>query len=78
MQVKLLRAIQEKTRAQGRSDERRSRWTCESSARRTEPFGSVKAGGFRQDLYYRLNVIELRMPQLRECGRTSLCLPQRS
>jgi two-component system response regulator PilR (NtrC family) len=67
MQVKLLRAIQEKrVRKVGATQEdpvdvRIISATHQDLARQ------VEAGKFRQDLFYRLNVIELRMPPLREC-----------
>ena len=66
MQVKLLRAIQEKrVRKVGATveepvDARIVSATHQDLAR------CVEAGRFRQDLYYRLNVIGLRMPPLRE------------
>ena len=66
MQVKLLRAIQESpVRPVGPTQEARS--TCASSAPPTRTWrADVQAGRFRQDLYYRINVIELRVPPLRE------------
>ncbi|MFC2973791.1 sigma-54-dependent transcriptional regulator [Azotobacter bryophylli] len=66
MQVKLLRAIQEKAvRAVGGQQE----ITVDVrilSATHKDLAAEVAAGRFRQDLYYRLNVIELRVPPLRE------------
>ncbi|WP_374247001.1 sigma-54-dependent transcriptional regulator [Zoogloea sp.] len=66
MQVKLLRAIQEKKF-------RRLGDTAETavdvrilSATHQNLKAMVEATRFRQDLFYRLNVIELRMPPLRE------------
>ncbi len=66
MQVKLLRAIQEKKF-------RRLGDTVETavdvrilSATHQNLKAMVEAARFRQDLFYRLNVIELRMPALRE------------
>jgi len=66
MQVKLLRAIQEKkVRKVGATAEEHVDVRLISATHRN--LGEeVKAGAFRQDLYYRLNVIELRMPSLRE------------
>ena len=66
MQVKLLRAIQEKrVRKVGCSTEEPVdvRIMCATHKNLRE---CVDKGTFRQDLYYRLNVIELRMPPLRE------------
>ncbi len=67
MQVKLLRTIQEKrVRKVGATQEdpvdvRIISATHQDLAR------LVEAARFRQDLFYRLNVIELKMPPLRDC-----------
>ncbi len=66
MQVKLLRAIQEKkVRRVGATGEENVDVRIISATHRSLA-EEVKSGAFRQDLYYRLNVIELRMPSLRE------------
>jgi len=66
MQVKLLRAIQEKTvRPVGSADEKTTDVRV-LSATHKDLASEVAEGRFRQDLYYRLNVIELAMPSLRE------------
>ncbi|MFL6621728.1 MAG: sigma-54-dependent transcriptional regulator [Sulfurifustaceae bacterium] len=66
MQVKLLRAIQERSvRPVGSQSEVKVdvRILCATHKELQE---LVREGRFRQDLYYRLNVIELHMPSLRE------------
>jgi len=66
MQVKLLRAIQEKkVRKIGATGEEPVDVRIISATHKNLA-DEVKGGAFRQDLYYRLNVIELRMPSLRE------------
>ncbi|MDR2450893.1 MAG: sigma-54 dependent transcriptional regulator [Candidatus Accumulibacter sp.] len=66
MQVKLLRAIQEKkVRKVGSAVEEPVDIRIISATHRSLK-DCVDTGAFRQDLYYRLNVIELRMPALRE------------
>jgi two-component system response regulator PilR (NtrC family) len=67
MQVKLLRAIQEKqVRKVGATSEDAVdvRIIC---ATHQNLAARVEGGKFRQDLYYRLAVIDLKMPPLREC-----------
>ena len=66
MQVKLLRAIQEKAvRAVGAQQEEPVDVRILSATHR-DLAELVRAGRFREDLYYRINVIELRVPPLRE------------
>lgn len=66
MQVKLLRAIQEKkVRKVGDTQEEPVDVRIISATHR-DLGGLVQQGKFRQDLYYRLNVIALHMPSLRE------------
>lgn len=66
MQVKLLRAIQEKTvRPVGANKEQPTDIRL-LSATHKDLAREVEAGRFRQDLYYRINVIDVRVPSLRE------------
>ena len=66
MQVKLLRAIQEKSIPPGRRQAEIKVDVRVLSATHENLHELVASGHFRQDLYYRLNVIELPMPSLRE------------
>jgi len=66
MQVKLLRSIQEKrVRKVGSTTEEPGDVRIISATHKKLP-ALVEAGEFRQDLFYRLHVIELAMPSLRE------------
>jgi len=66
MQVKLLRAIQEKrVRKVGATSEEPVDVRI-ISATHNDLAERMQQGKFRQDLYYRLNVIQIQMPALRE------------
>jgi two-component system response regulator PilR (NtrC family) len=66
IQVKLLRAIQERIiRRVGATDDIKVEVRIIAATNR-DLEKMVNEGGFRQDLYYRLNVIQIKTPSLRE------------
>ncbi|GAA0419334.1 two-component system response regulator PilR [Cocleimonas flava] len=76
MQVKLLRAIQEKAVKSVGGVEEVSIDTRILSATHKNLEEEVEKGHFRQDLYYRLNVIKLDVPSLEERGNDILLLAE--
>lgn len=76
MQVKLLRAIQEKAVKAVGGVEEISVDTRILSATHKNLEAEVENGNFRQDLYYRLNVIKLDVPSLQERGNDILLLAE--
>ena len=76
MQVKLLRVIQEKTvRPVGAAAEETVNARILSATHKNLS-DMVVAGEFREDLYYRINVIELHVPALRDRGEDVVLLAE--
>lgn len=76
MQVKLLRVIQEQTVRPVGAEREESVDVRILSATHKNLAELVKAGDFREDLYYRINVIELHVPALRDRGDDVLLLAE--
>ena len=66
MQVKLLRALQEREIRRVGENKNRPVDVRVIAATNRELTGDIVTGRFRKDLYYRLNVVELHVPALRD------------
>jgi NtrC-family two-component system response regulator AlgB len=66
LQAKLLRLLQDKTYERVGETRTRAAEVRVVAATNRDLAAAVRAGGFREDLFYRLNVITVTMPPLRE------------
>lgn len=74
LQVKLLRFVQTGTFARVGSSKPEKVDVRFVAATNRDPLAEVSAGRFREDLYYRLHVIPIHMPPLRDRGEDVLLL----
>src|SRR5258708_30240748 len=66
LQAKLLRALQEHEIKPVGSNERVGIRARVIAATNRDLEGAIRSGSFRQDLFFRLNVVQIKLPSLRE------------